>query len=66
MRKILGLLSFVLLTQGAGSLVHYFLDWFDLWTVVHRVGFLDGYEVFASVVLLVLGLLVGAVSDRFG
>ncbi|WP_062217797.1 hypothetical protein [Streptomyces sp. NBRC 109706] len=65
MNKILGLLSFVLITQGAGGLVHYFWDWFDVWTVVHRIGFLNGYEVFVCVVLIVLGVAVGGLSERF-
>ncbi|KAB8162962.1 hypothetical protein FH609_004365 [Streptomyces sp. 3MP-14] len=65
MSKLLGLLCFLLLSQGLGGLVHYFWDWFEVWTLVHRIGFLDGYEVFASVVLLVLGVLVGGVAERF-
>ncbi|MDT0268716.1 hypothetical protein RM844_20730 [Streptomyces sp. DSM 44915] len=65
MDRILGFLAFVLLAQGAGGLVHYFWDWFDVWTVVHRIGFLDGYEVFTCVVLLVLGLAVGSLAERF-
>lgn len=64
MKKLLGFLSFVLIAQGAGGLVHHFSGWFDGWGLVNRVGFLDGYEVFAACTLLVLGLAVGGASDK--
>lgn len=64
MRGLLGFVSFVLLTQGAGGLAYSLTDgWFHWWALVHRVGFLDGDEVLVSVTLLVLGLAVGAASD---
>ena len=64
MRNLLGFISFVLIAQGAGGIVHTFFGWFGLWTVVDRIGFLDGYEIFACVVLIVLGVAVGAASDK--
>ncbi|MGW8376651.1 hypothetical protein [Streptomyces sp. ODS28] len=64
MKSLLGFVSFVLIAQGAGALVHHFVGWFSLWTLVHRVGFLSGYEVYAGIVLLVLGVAVGAASDK--
>ncbi len=64
MKKILGFISFILIAQGVGGIVHHFFGWFEGWGLVHRVGFLDGYEVFAAVTLLVLGLAVGGASDK--
>ncbi|WP_344631785.1 hypothetical protein [Streptomyces glaucosporus] len=66
MKTLLGFLAFVLLAQGAGGLLHEVSGRFELWGLVHRVGFLDGYEVYASVVLIVLGLAVGAASEKAG
>ncbi|NGO70088.1 hypothetical protein [Streptomyces boncukensis] len=64
MKKLLGILCFLLLAQGAGGLAHKFTGgWFDKWALVHRIGFLDGYEVYVCVLLIVLGLAVGAASD---
>jgi hypothetical protein len=64
MKKFLGFVSFVLIAQCAGTIVHHFSGWFDKWGFVHRIGFLDGYEIFAGCTLLVLGLAVGAASDK--
>ncbi|HZG02233.1 MAG TPA: hypothetical protein VE546_01435 [Streptomyces sp.] len=63
MKQLLGFVSFVLIAQGVGGLAHHF-GWFDLWGLVHRVGFLDGYELYAGVVLIVLGLAVGGLAER--
>ncbi|MGK5533480.1 hypothetical protein [Streptomyces sp. URMC 129] len=64
MKKILEAVGVLLILQGAGSVVHHFAEWFEPWTVVHRIGFLDGYEVFAGVVLAVVGLAVCAASEK--
>ncbi|MEE1940693.1 hypothetical protein V1L54_14985 [Streptomyces sp. TRM 70361] len=66
MRKLLELLAFLLIAQGLGGVAHHFFDWFDLWALVHRVGFLDGHELYTSVVLFVLGVAVGGVAERLG
>ncbi|MBQ0865087.1 hypothetical protein ACH4RA_06090 [Streptomyces smyrnaeus] len=65
MKKFLGFVSFVLIVQGGGGLVHEVTDGrFNLpWAAVHRLGLLDGYEVYACVLLIVLGIAVGAASD---
>ncbi|AXK31931.1 hypothetical protein DVA86_03995 [Streptomyces armeniacus] len=65
MKSLLGALCFVLVSQGVGGLLHTFTDGsFDLWALTHRIGFLDGYEVYASTVLLVLGVAVGAAAEK--
>ncbi|MDT0398646.1 MULTISPECIES: hypothetical protein [Streptomyces] len=53
MKQLLEVLGFLALVQGVAGLVTEFTDW-D-WGFVQRLGFLDGYEVYASVALLVLG-----------
>ncbi|MBQ1093255.1 hypothetical protein [Streptomyces sp. B93] len=52
MRQLLELLGFLALVQGVLGLVHEFTDW-DA-GLVQRIGVLDGYEIFASVILVVL------------
>lgn len=64
MKNFLGFVCFVLLTQGLGGLAHELTGgWFDLWALTHRIGFLDGYEIYASIVLIVLALAVGAATE---
>ncbi|MFA3876321.1 hypothetical protein ABS735_21965 [Streptomyces sp. MMCC 100] len=53
MKKLLEFLGLLAVLQGVMGLVHEFADWNV--GVVRRVGFLDGYEVYASVALLALG-----------
>ncbi|MEU9162096.1 hypothetical protein AB0D29_17700 [Streptomyces sp. NPDC048424] len=59
---VTGLLSFVLVVGGASGLLHEWLGW------IHFMGFVrflvpDGYEIYGYVVMLVLGLAVGAAGD---
>ncbi|MBR7676954.1 hypothetical protein [Streptomyces daliensis] len=63
MRNLLGFVSFVLIAQGVIGLVHHFTGWFG-GGLLYRIGFLEGYEVYASIVLLVAGVAVGAASDK--
>lgn len=63
MKKILELIGIVLVIQGIAGVVHEFTGWFGLWTIVPYLGFLDGNEIFANIVLAVLGGLMLAVSD---
>ncbi len=66
MRKLLELLGTGLLLIGGSSLVHYFTDWFGKWAVLDRLPFLDGYELYASGVVAVLGFaLLCAPATRF-
>ncbi|MEE1798496.1 hypothetical protein ACIQVO_01500 [Streptomyces sp. NPDC101062] len=63
MKTFLGFLCFVLLSQGVGGLLYELTDgWFQPWSVVSRMGFFDGYEIYVSVVLLVAGGALGAAS----
>lgn len=66
MKSLLGFVSFFLIAQGIGGILHHFLGWFEMWGLVHRVGFLDGYEIFTAFSLLVLGVAVGGASDKLG
>ncbi len=64
MRQLLEVLGFVAVVQGVAGLVTEFTDWH--WGLVRRAGFLDGYEIYASVALLVLGVALFAVAERRG
>lgn len=60
-KQLLELLGFIALVQGIMGLVHEFTDWRV--GLVQRLGFLDGYEVYASVALVVLALALFAAAD---
>ncbi|MFI7124098.1 hypothetical protein ACIBQ1_00300 [Nonomuraea sp. NPDC050153] len=66
MRMVLRLLGWLLLLQGVGGLVNTLLGWWrwahDL-LVVNLLPFLEGYEVFAAIVIGVLGFALLAVAD---
>jgi hypothetical protein len=67
MKGFLGFLGFVLLSQGVGGIVYELTGgWFRVWALVHRIGFLDGYEVYVCVLLLVLGLAVCVAAESVG
>jgi len=53
----------VALLQGGAGLVHEFTGWFRHWGVVQRLGLLDGYEVYGSIVLLVLSFALFAAAE---
>lgn len=59
----LRLTALLLVAQGLGGLAHRLTGRFALWTVVHRLPFLDGYEVYACVLLAVLSVALGAAGD---
>jgi len=64
MKNFLGFVSFLLIAQGVGGILHEVTGGrFQVWTLVQRVGFLDGYEIYACILLIVLGVAVGAASD---
>lgn len=66
MGPVLKVFGWLLLLQGVGGLVNTLLGWWrwaeDL-IVVNHVAFLDGYEVFASIVTGVLGFVLLAVAE---
>lgn len=65
MKSLLGFVSFLLLSQGVGGLLYELTDGaFHLWALVHKISFLDGFEIYASILLLVLGLAVGGAAAR--
>ncbi|MGA4980691.1 hypothetical protein ACPB9I_01250 [Streptomyces cellulosae] len=61
MKRLLEVLGFVAVLQGVAGLVTEFTDWH--WGLVRRAGFLDGYEIYASVALMVLGVALFAVAE---
>lgn len=66
MKQLLELIGFLALVQGVMGLLNSSTDWHI--GFVQRIGFLDGYEVFASVTLIVLAfaLFAAAGSRRSG
>ncbi|MFJ2769064.1 hypothetical protein [Streptomyces sp. NPDC087300] len=63
MRQVLEFLGVLLLIQGAAGLIHELTGSLDGWGLVQRLGFLDGYEIFASVTLLVLAVALFAAVE---
>ncbi|MEU0575902.1 hypothetical protein ABZ465_01045 [Streptomyces griseoincarnatus] len=61
MKKLLEIVGFLAVLQGVAGLVTEFTDWH--WGLVRRTGFLDGYEIYASVALLVLGIALFALAE---
>lgn len=55
MRRTVVAAGAILLVQGAAGLLHHVLGWFGSWALVRHLGFLEGYEIFANLVLVVLG-----------
>jgi hypothetical protein len=62
MKRLRELLGFLALVQGVMGLSHEFTDL--RWGLVRRIGFLDGYEVYASVALLALGFALCTAGSR--
>jgi hypothetical protein len=64
MKQLLELLGLLALVQGALGLVHEFTHWHV--GLVQRLGFLDGYEVYTSVALVVLAFALFAAAESQG
>ncbi|MGW9380815.1 hypothetical protein ACWHAO_22790 [Streptomyces albidoflavus] len=62
MRKTLTIAGFLLLLQGVMGLATQFTDRLDA-GLISRLGFLEGYEVYASIAALVLALALCAVAE---
>jgi hypothetical protein len=60
MKRLLELLGFLALVQGVLGVVHEFTHWHV--GLVQRVGFLDGYGVYASLALVVLAVALFAAA----
>ncbi|MDR6977724.1 hypothetical protein J2X68_004448 [Streptomyces sp. 3330] len=61
MKELLGALGFLALVQGVLGLLHEFTHWHV--GLVQRLGLLDGYEVYASVALIVLAFALFAAAE---
>ncbi|WP_329269126.1 hypothetical protein [Streptomyces sp. NBC_01451] len=61
MRHLLEIAGFIALVQGAAGLLYAFADL--RWGLVQKLGFLDGYEIYASVALLVLSFALFAAAE---
>ncbi|MEU1538109.1 hypothetical protein ABZ461_08265 [Actinacidiphila glaucinigra] len=67
MKGFLGFLGFVLLSQGIGGIAYQLTGgWFRVWALTHRIGFLDGYEIYVCVLLIVLGIAVCSAAESAG
>ncbi|WP_432133766.1 MULTISPECIES: hypothetical protein [unclassified Streptomyces] len=64
MKQLLEVVGFIALVQGVLGLVHEFTDWHV--GFVQRIGFLDGYEVYASGALVVLAFALFAAAESQG
>lgn len=64
MRKFLEAVGFLLMLWGAGGLIHHYFDWFRFWGVIYRVGPLEGHEVAASIIMIVLGFGISAAAEK--
>ncbi|MFE0258183.1 hypothetical protein [Streptomyces sp. NPDC059010] len=60
MKQLLEFLGVIALFQGVAGLLNEFTDWH--WGLVQRIGFLDGFEIYVSVTLLVLAFALFAVA----
>ncbi|MES4902988.1 MULTISPECIES: hypothetical protein [unclassified Streptomyces] len=66
MRKACELVGGFLLFEGLVGIVHELIGWFRLMALVRFLPFLDGYELYASIGLAVVGFLVVAVAEESG
>ncbi|MFJ8078197.1 hypothetical protein ACIQ7Q_30765 [Streptomyces sp. NPDC096176] len=66
MKKFLETAGFLLFLWGVAGVIHELTGWFKLRGVVRRLDFLDGYELYASIVLGVLGVVIMVAADRLG
>ncbi|MFB8029190.1 hypothetical protein ACFQ6U_15790 [Streptomyces sp. NPDC056465] len=55
--------GFLVCVQGVAGLLYEWTGWFRLWAVVARLGFLEGYGLFVSIVLVVTGGAMMIASD---
>ncbi|MFH8489418.1 hypothetical protein [Streptomyces longisporoflavus] len=63
MRQVLEVFGVLLLIQGVAAVVHGLTGRLRGWGIVRRIGFLDGYEIYAGVTLIVLALALFAVAE---
>ncbi|MDG4858710.1 hypothetical protein P8605_11200 [Streptomyces sp. T-3] len=63
MKKLLEFVGVILLIQGVGGLVFALFGWVK-WGLIQKLSIFDGYELFASIVVIVLAVAVFAVAGR--
>ncbi|MEV0225375.1 hypothetical protein [Streptomyces sp. NPDC050704] len=63
MRQILEFLGVIAFLQGGAGLVYEFTGWMRGWGLVQRLGFLDGYEIYGGIALLVLSIALFAAAE---
>lgn len=61
MKQLLEIAGFLALVQGVLGLLHEFTDLH--WGLVQMLGFLDGYEIYASMALLALSFALFAAAE---
>ncbi|MEU1791519.1 hypothetical protein ABZ553_37725 [Streptomyces sparsogenes] len=66
MRKVFEVVGGILLFQGIVGVAHELIGWFRLSAMIRLLPFLDGYELWASIGLAVVGLVVVAVAEESG
>ncbi|MCX5135947.1 hypothetical protein OOK06_28170 [Streptomyces sp. NBC_00340] len=63
MKQLLEVLGFIALVQGVLGLVQEITGLLRRWGIVRRLGFLDGYEIYASAALVVLAFALFAAAE---
>lgn len=63
MRGIFNLLGILLIVQGGGGVLNQLLDGSRSWFLVNYLDFVRGYEIFANIVIGVLGIAVVAATE---
>jgi hypothetical protein len=63
MKQVLEVFGVLLLIQGVVTLAHELAGWPRGWGIVQRIGFLDDYEIYAGITLIVLALALFAVAE---
>ncbi|MEV0323833.1 hypothetical protein ACIBKX_11345 [Streptomyces sp. NPDC050658] len=63
MKQALEIFGVLLLIQGAAAVVHELTGWLHGFGLVRRIGFLDGYEIYAGVTLVVLAFALFAAAE---
>ncbi|MFF0741791.1 hypothetical protein ACFYVL_15445 [Streptomyces sp. NPDC004111] len=66
MKRILEVVGFLLVLWGVGGLIHEWFDWFKLWTIVDKLGWFEGYEIYANIVVAAAGLALIVAAERTG
>ncbi|WP_189822839.1 hypothetical protein [Streptomyces finlayi] len=66
MKRIFEVVGFLLTLWGVAGLLHEWFDGFRMWQFVDRLGWFEGYEVYANIVIAVVGIALMIASERVG